>query len=149
MLGFFQNQWRWEDGSSLTYPNWERQYSTELYQCIQISSQGEKRAHTHTRTHTHTHSSCSLWCLSYRIQGLVQSSLQRSSPVCVSGESTLLVTAVVGMLTDTDTALFLHPTCSCCIYLHASVLRNKWFITELLFVFIHRPVTFTLDSSYY
>ncbi|XP_053183860.1 ladderlectin-like [Scomber japonicus] len=36
---YFQNDWRWEDGSRFDYHNWETASSTNHYQCLQLNSQ--------------------------------------------------------------------------------------------------------------
>uniref|UniRef100_A0A8P4G455 C-type lectin domain-containing protein n=1 Tax=Dicentrarchus labrax TaxID=13489 RepID=A0A8P4G455_DICLA len=39
---FFQDDWRWEDGSLFDYHNWETAASSDHYQCLQLNSQGSK-----------------------------------------------------------------------------------------------------------
>ncbi|KAM9363219.1 snaclec A8-like [Symphorus nematophorus] len=36
---FFEDDWRWEDGSAFNYHNWQTTGSTERYQCLQLDSQ--------------------------------------------------------------------------------------------------------------
>ncbi|XP_041790214.1 ladderlectin-like [Chelmon rostratus] len=39
---YFQDDWRWIDGSVFGYHNWETAASIDQYQCLQLNSQGSK-----------------------------------------------------------------------------------------------------------
>ncbi|TMS23163.1 ladderlectin [Larimichthys crocea] len=39
---YFQDDWRWEDGSVFNYHNWEAAAPTDQYQCLQLNSQETK-----------------------------------------------------------------------------------------------------------
>ncbi|XP_071361590.1 ladderlectin-like [Trachinotus anak] len=39
---YFEGNWRWEDGSRFDYHNWETAGSTDIYQCLQLNTQGSK-----------------------------------------------------------------------------------------------------------
>ncbi|KAK2815540.1 hypothetical protein Q5P01_026007 [Channa striata] len=39
---YFQNNWRWEDGSQFNYHKWQTQSPPHNYQCIQLNSQDSR-----------------------------------------------------------------------------------------------------------
>lgn len=114
---FHQGDWRWEDGSLFNYHQWESISFPEHFQCLQLSSQSEKRNHTcviFLLLNMIHNILLSLWCF-YRFQGLVQSRLQHTPPICVSEQSKLLVTTL--LLTSTDTEAVHITVCDWCLYL--------------------------------